>query len=55
MLFRSRENLVRCNRLPLVLRVPSLREAGAGDQVRLHVSKIDLWELALHAEFEGKL
>lgn len=50
-----RENLVRCNRLPLVLRVPSLREAGPGDQVRLHVSKIDLWELALHADFEGKL
>jgi exoribonuclease-2 len=47
-----RDNLVRCDRLPLVLRVPSLHDAGAGDAVRLAVSRIDLWELTLHAEFE---
>ena len=47
-----RDNLVRCNRLPLVMRVPSLRDAAAGDQVRLAVSQLDPWELTLHAEFQ---
>jgi exoribonuclease-2 len=47
-----RDNLARCNRLPLVLRVPSLRDAAAGDQVRLAISHLDPWELTLHAEFE---
>lgn len=48
-----RESLVRCNRLPLVLRVPSLREAIPGDAVRLKLSKLDLWELSVHAEYDG--
>jgi exoribonuclease-2 len=48
-----RDNLVRCNRLPLVLRVPSLRDAAAGDEVRLAISQLDPWELTLHAEFES--
>ena len=48
-----RDNLVRCDRLPLVLRVPSLRDAAPGDQVRLEISRLDLWELTLHAEFRA--
>jgi exoribonuclease-2 len=47
-----RDNLVRCDRLPLVLRVPSLQDVRAGDSVRLKLSRVDLWELSLHAEFE---
>ncbi len=47
-----RDNLVRCDRLPLVMRVPSLRDAVAGDPVRLAVSHVDQWELTLHAEFQ---
>jgi exoribonuclease-2 len=50
-----RDNLVRFNRLPLVIRVPSLRDAVAGEQVRIAVSRIDPWELALHGDFEGKV
>ena len=49
-----RDNLVRFNRLPLVIRVPSLRDALAGDQVRIEVSRVDPWELTLHGEFEGR-
>ncbi len=48
-----RDNLVRCDRLPLVMRVPSLRDAVAGDPVRLAVSHVDQWELTLHAEFQS--
>jgi exoribonuclease-2 len=48
-----RESLVRCDRLPLVLRVPSLREAGTGDKVTLTGLRPDPWELNLHAEHEG--
>ena len=48
-----RDNLVRCDRLPLVLRVPSLHDVRAGDAVRLSVSRLDPWELTLHAEFES--
>jgi exoribonuclease-2 len=50
-----RESLVRFNRLPLVIRVPSLRDAAAGDQVRVALSRLDPWELTLHGEFEGKV
>ncbi|NBX88488.1 MAG: RNB domain-containing ribonuclease, partial [Betaproteobacteria bacterium] len=50
-----RDNLVRCDRLPLVLRVPSLQDVRAGDPVRLKLSRLDLWELTLHAEFEPKV
>ena len=49
-----RDNLVRCDRLPLVMRVPSLRDAVAGDPVRLAISQLDPWELTLHAEFEAR-
>ena len=47
-----RDNLVRCDRVPLVLRVPSLHDVRVGDRVQLSVSRLDLWELTLHAEFE---
>ncbi len=50
-----RENLVRFNHLPLVVRVPSLRDTTVGDQVRIAVSRLDPWELALHGDFEGKV
>ena len=50
-----RDNLVRVNCLPLVIRVPSLHDAAAGDQVRIAVSRIDPWELTLHADFEAKV
>ena len=48
-----RDNLVRFNRLPIVMRVPSLHDVKSGDQVSLAISKVDLWELSLHAEFES--
>jgi exoribonuclease-2 len=48
-----RDNLVRLNRLPLVLRVPSLRDAAAGDQVRIALSRLDPWELTVHGDFEA--
>ena len=48
-----RDNLVRCDRLPLVLRVPSMHGVSAGTSVRLTVSRVDSWELTLHAEFES--
>jgi exoribonuclease-2 len=45
-----RDNLVRFDRLPLVLRVPSLRDAQPGAQVRVALSRLDLWDLSVHAE-----
>jgi exoribonuclease-2 len=50
-----RESLVRFNHLPLVIRVPSLRDAAAGDPVRIALSRLDPWELTLHGEFESKV
>ncbi len=50
-----RDNLVRCDRLPLVIRVPSLRDAAGGEQVRIALSHIDTWDLTLHADFEAKV
>ena len=49
-----RDSLVRFKRLPLVVRVPSLRDVETGALVRIAISRIDLWELTLHGEFEGK-
>ena len=46
-----RDNLVRFDRLPLVIRVPSLRDAPSGASVRIAVSRLDLWELSLQADF----
>jgi len=50
-----RDNLVRFDRLPLVMRVPSLHDAAAGEHVCIAVSRLDLWELTLHGEFETKV
>ncbi len=50
-----RDNLVRFDRLPLVIRVPSLRDAGAGDRVRIAMSRVDPWDLTLHGEFVSKV
>ncbi|MDB5808036.1 MAG: ribonuclease [Betaproteobacteria bacterium] len=46
-----RENLVRCDRLPLVIRVPSLHDVRAGDAAKLAVLKVDPWDLAIHADY----
>jgi exoribonuclease-2 len=46
-----RETLVRCDRLPLVLRVPSLQDVRPGDSVKLAISRVEPWELTLHAEY----
>jgi exoribonuclease-2 len=46
-----RENLVRFDELPLVLRVPSLPALDSGTQVELEIGGIDLLELTLRCEF----
>ncbi|HUO43707.1 MAG TPA: RNB domain-containing ribonuclease, partial [Burkholderiales bacterium] len=48
-----RDNLVRLDALPLVVRVSGLRGA-AGERVRVALSKLDLWELTLHADLEAE-
>jgi len=50
-----RENLVRFDELPLVVRVPSLPELPADATVELAVSNIDLLELTLHCEFQRRM
>lgn len=50
-----RENLCRFDELPLVLRVVSLPQIGAGTRVVLQVSDIDLLELTFHCEFKSAL
>ncbi len=46
-----RENLVRFDLLPLVLRVPSLPALETGARAELAISDIDLLELTFHCEF----
>ena len=50
-----RDNLVRLERLPLVLRVHSLPELPAGSRVELAVGAIDLIELGIECEFRERL
>ncbi len=50
-----RENLVRFDELPLVVRVPSLPELPADAVVELAISGIDLLELTLHCEFQRRM
>ena len=45
-----REDLVRFDRVPLVMRVPSVLNVPADSQVRLAISQIDLLEISFHAE-----
>lgn len=47
-----RDDLVRLNGLPLVVRVPSVPHLPTGARVELAVSQIDLLELTLHCEFQ---
>jgi exoribonuclease-2 len=49
-----RDNLVRFDALPLVVRVPSLPMLEAGAGAELAVSDIDLIELTLHCEFQKR-
>ena len=50
-----RENLVRLDELPLVVRVPSLPALDPGSAVELAVGDIDLLELTLHCEFRRRV
>ena len=50
-----RENLVRVDGLPLVLRVPSLPEAAASARVRLAVKSIDLLERTIDCTYRETL
>ena len=45
-----REDLVRFDRVPLVMRVPSVMNVPSDSQVRLAISQIDLLEISFHAE-----
>mgnify|MGYP000076513937 FL=1 len=46
-----REDLVRFDSVPLVMRVPSVMNVPAESQVRLAISQIDLLEISFHAEY----
>ena len=50
-----REELVRIDRIPLVVRVPSMPPSAPGSRVELALSDIDLLELTLHCEFKRAL
>jgi exoribonuclease-2 len=50
-----REELVRIDRIPLVVRVPSMPPSAPGSRVELAVSDIDLLELTLRCEFKRPL
>jgi len=49
-----KENLVKFDRLPLTVRVPSLPDLSCGTPVRLGIAQIDLIERSLVANFLGK-
>lgn len=50
-----RENLVRMERLPLVLRVPSMPELPGGARVNLNVTRIDLIDVEIECEYQARL
>ncbi len=50
-----REELVRIDHIPLVVRVPLMPASAPGSRVELAVSNIDLLELTLHSEFKRPL
>ncbi len=50
-----REELARIDRIPLVVRVPSMPPAPPGSRVELALSDIDLLELTVHCEFKRAL
>jgi exoribonuclease-2 len=49
-----KENLVKLDRLPLIVRVPSLPQMSPGTFVEIEISEIDLLERTLSAEFLNK-
>ena len=49
-----KENLVKLDCLPLIIRVPSLPDLASGTSVTLEISQIDLIERTLNASFRGK-
>jgi len=50
-----RENLVRLDGVPLVVRVPSLPDTAAGTRVRLAVKSIDLLECVIDCTYRESL
>lgn len=49
-----KENMVKLDRLPLVVRIPSLPELAPGTSVAIGISQIDLIDRSLNASFLGK-
>ena len=52
---RLRENLVRLDGLPLVVRVPSVPDIAAGTRVRLAVKSVDLLERVIDCTYRETL
>ena len=50
-----RENLLRFDELPLVVRVPSLPDLPADAIVEIAISEIDMLDLTLHCEFQRRV
>jgi exoribonuclease-2 len=50
-----RENLVKLDRLPLILRVPSVPEQNPGQRVRLSIESMDCLTLELDCRYIGLL
>lgn len=49
-----KENLIKLDHIPLIVRVPSLPELAPGTCVKLKLSEIDLLDRTVHAEFLQK-
>jgi exoribonuclease-2 len=49
----QREGVVKVDRIPLYVRVPSLPELKPGTRVRIEVGEVDLWELTVQTRFVG--
>jgi exoribonuclease-2 len=50
-----REEIVRLERIPLVLRVPSVPALPSGERIELALSGIDLLESGIHSEFRRRM
>ena len=49
----QREGVVKVDRIPLYVRVPSLPELKPGTRVRIEVGEVDVWELTVQTRFVG--